>query len=330
MATTVMNNMINPEVLGDMINEKLEAQLKLTPYIKVDKTLVGVPGNTVTVPAWGYIGPADHYNENDPISYTQMSKSTKQFQIGKAGKGVQITTEAAIGGYGKPMDAAARQIAKSIKERFEIDGIEALMGVTPFVPSTVAVIGYNYIVAAVNQFLDEEDGVKKVMFINPEQEGTLLVDSNFLSADKYAPGVMLNGAIGQIAGCQIKKSKRVAKITATVSSSGTAITTQNQATYAGHVWDATNKKVITPAVGTYVTAEANPYYLNPIIKLEPDSAETEYTEDELPALTCYLKKDTYTTSEYDKDHDRYEIVAWKHYGVACTNEEKVVLVKTKA
>ena len=46
MAVTKLNNLINPEVMGAMIGAKIDAQLKLTPYAKVDTTLVGVPGDT--------------------------------------------------------------------------------------------------------------------------------------------------------------------------------------------------------------------------------------------------------------------------------------------
>lgn len=43
MAVTMMNKMINPEVMGDMIGAKIEALLKITPYAKVDAGLMGVP-----------------------------------------------------------------------------------------------------------------------------------------------------------------------------------------------------------------------------------------------------------------------------------------------
>ena len=42
MAVTMMNNMINPEVMGDMINAKVEAQAKLT------KTKTERPSNAPT------------------------------------------------------------------------------------------------------------------------------------------------------------------------------------------------------------------------------------------------------------------------------------------
>ena len=39
MAVTKLNNLINPEVMGAMIGAKIDAQLKLTPYAKVDTTV---------------------------------------------------------------------------------------------------------------------------------------------------------------------------------------------------------------------------------------------------------------------------------------------------
>lgn len=66
-------------------------------------------------------------------------------------------------------------------------------------------------------------------------------------------------------------------------------------------------------------------WLNPIIKLEPDSAETEYTEDELPALTIFLKKDTQVDHEWFPKKQKHDITASKYYGVAVTNASKLVM-----
>ena len=70
-------------------------------------------------------------------------------------------------------------------------------------------------------------------------------------------------------------------------------------------------------------------YTCPVIKLEPANAETEYTEDELPAVTIFLKKDTQTDAEWKPRTQTHEITAAKYYGVALTNEAKVVLAKFK-
>ncbi len=74
---------------------------------------------------------------------------------------------------------------------------------------------------------------------------------------------------------------------------------------------------------------ADGVYTCPIIKLEPASADTEYTEDELPAVTIFLKKDTQTDVEWKPRTQTHEITVAKYYGVALTNEAKVVLAKFK-
>ena len=46
MATTKIADLINPEVMADMISAKIEKKLVVTPFAKIDTTLVGQPGNT--------------------------------------------------------------------------------------------------------------------------------------------------------------------------------------------------------------------------------------------------------------------------------------------
>lgn len=282
MAVTKMENMINPQVMGDMITAKIDALAKITPYAKVDTTLQGVPGDTKTVPSWNYIGDAADVAEGVEVELTAMSASTTTFTIKKAMKSVGLTQEAINSGLGNPVGQAESQLAKSIVGKVDNDILDAALTASN-VHDTAAVIGYAGIVDAVTKFEDEEDGIEKVMFISPKQEATLLKDPNFLSADKFTAGVAVNGAIGKIAGCWIKKSKK-----------------------------------IKAKSGVFTC---------PIIKLEPDSAETEYTEDELPALTIFLKKDTSVDAEFKPRSQTHEITAAKYYGVALTNEAKVVLAK---
>lgn len=286
MAVTKMTNMINPQVMGDMINAKIEALAKITPYAKVDTTLQGVPGDTKTVPSWNYIGDAEDVAEGAEVALTTMTASSTTFTIKKAMKAVGITQEAVNSGLGNPIGQAESQLAKAIVGKVDNDLLTAALTATTVVGDGTAAIGYAGIVDAVTKFEDEEDGIDKVMFISPKQEATLLKDSDFISADKFQAGVAVNGSIGKIAGCWIKKSNKI--------------------------------------------KAASGVFTNPIIKLEPDSAETEYTEDELPALTIFLKKDTTVDAEWFPKKQEHDITACKYYGVALTNAAKVVLAKFKA
>lgn len=285
MALTKMENMINPEVMGDMITAKIEALAKITPYAKVDTTLQGVPGDTKTVPSWNYIGDAEDVAEGVEVGLTQMTAASTTFTIKKAMKAVGITQEAVNSGLGNPIGQAEHQLAKAIIGKVDNDVLATALTAPNTSGDGTAVIDYAGIVDAATKFEDEEDGIEKVMFISPKQETSLLKDPDFLSADKFTNGVAVNGAIGKIAGCWVKKSNKIK------AKSGV--------------------------------------FTNPIIKLEPDSAETEYTEDELPALTIFLKKDTTVDAEWFPKKQQHDITACKYYGVALTNSAKVVLAKFK-
>lgn len=329
MAVTKMDQIINPQVMGDMLNAKIEALLKLTPYAKVDTTLVGVPGDTKTVPSWNYIGDAEDIAEGVEVTPTQMTASSTTFTIKKAMKSVSITQEAINSGYGDPVGQAGSQLAKSIAGKVDNDVLEAVYKATMVAGEGTSNISYSGIVDANCKFEDEEDGIDKVMFIHPSQEATLLKDNNFISADKYQAGVAVNGSIGKIAGAWVKKSKKVRLVTYEKVESGSTVTidASNLAEYQAKV-DPTVKLEV--GNGLKAIAKGSQYYVCPVIKLEPDSAETEYTEDELPALTIFLKKDTQTDSEWFPKKQQHDITTAKYYGVALTNGAKVVLAKFKA
>lgn len=292
MAVTKISDIINPQVMADIIEAKIEAQCKLTPYAKVDTTLQGVAGDTVTVPSWNYIGDAEDFDveavadSNGEMETAKLTAGSTTFTIKCAGKSVSVLQTAINSGIGNPVGQVNVQLAKAIQGKIDNDLIESAYGAKNTYDGSSGYIGYAGIVGAVCKFEDEEDNVEKVMFINPAQEASLLTDEQFISADKFTAGVAVNGSIGKIAGAWVKKSKKVK---------------QDEQ----HNW------------------------LNPIIKMEADSAETEYTEDELPALTIYLKKDTQLDHEWFPKKQRHDFTVAKYYGTALTNGAKVVIAKFK-
>ena len=285
MAVTMMKDIVNPEVMGDMIGAKVEAMLKLTKYAKLDTTLQGVAGDTKTVPSWNFIGEATDVAEGAEVDLTAMTASTKTFTIKKAMKAVGISQEAVNSGLGNPIGQAETQLAKAIASKVDADVLAALLTATATSGTGTAGISYEGIVDAVGVF-NEEEVTEKVMFVAPSQVTTLRKDANFISADKYNYNVVATGEIGTIAGVHIVPSKRIV------------------------------------AAGDVFTC--------PVVKLEPASPETEYTEDELPAVTIFLKKDIQTDAVWFPRKQQHEITTAKYYGVALTNEAKVVLAKFDA
>lgn len=395
MPLTKKSSIIVPEVMADMIDAKIEAQLKITPYAKVDTSLTGVAGDTVKYPSWNYIGDAVDIAEGEEVGLTEMTTTTKEFTIKKAMKAIGLTEEAVNSGYGDPIGQANAQLGKAIAGKVDNDLLDVAYTAPIVVNKSSAVIGYDAIVDAVTKFEDEEDGIEKVMFIHPKQEATLLKDDDFLSSDKFTEGVAVNGAIGKIAGCWIKKSAKVKQVDAveavtgvytvkidTKAATGDKITINGLSLVAGtdfslttdtatgnaaalatalnastnteisvYTWSASGTTLtatedsgkegtagltvsveqanngtlaVTTATVTKGVAAASAAYACPIIKLEVDSAETE---DEAPALTIFLKKDTTVDAEWKPRTQTHEITAAKYYGVGLTNASKVVVAK---
>jgi len=207
--TTLVNgDVFDPQVVTDMINAKVASKAAMTGYIKVDNTLSGTPGSKVTVPRWGYIGAAEDYAEGDPIDTTKMAFTTAEYGIKKIGKAVRLTDEAQLSGFGNPMGTATAQIALAISEKLDNDRVAVCYESKNVVDASTAVLKYSAIVDGVDMFNEEEDS-KKVILIHSKQKTQLRKDTEFLSADKFGPGVMATGAIGRIAGCDVVVSNKV-------------------------------------------------------------------------------------------------------------------------
>lgn len=207
--TTLVNgDVFDPEVVSDMINAKVTKKAVMTGYIKVDNTLEGTPGSTVTVPKWGYIGAAEDYAEGTPIDTTKMAFTTAQYGIKKIGKGVSLTDEAQLSGYGNPMGTATNQIALSISEKLDNDRVAVLYDSKNVYDGSAKTLDYAGVVNALDIFAEEEES-KKVMLIHSKQKTQIRLDPQFLAADKIAEQLYTTGAIGRIAGCDIVVSNKV-------------------------------------------------------------------------------------------------------------------------
>ena len=291
---TKVEDMIVPEVMGKMISAKLEKKILVSKIAKVDNTLQGRPGDTVTVPQYNYIGDANDVGEGEDCETSKLETSSVQFTIKKIKKGTAITDESILCGYGDPLGESERQLALAMANKIDNDCIDVLSteddgengGVKlVYKPTTKANIKYAGVVDALDLF-EEEVTSDKVMYIHPKQMTQLRKDSEFISADKYDNNVIMEGEIGKIAGTRIVRSK----------------------------------KVKTVNVG------GDNCYACPIVKLNNDSE----TEADAPALTVYLKRDIKVEKDRIAKKDITDIYASKYYGVALTNTAKAVLAYFKA
>jgi N4-gp56 family major capsid protein len=206
--TTKLSDLINPQVMADMISAKIANKIVVAPFAKIDTTLVGIPGNTVTVPQYAYIGDAADIAEGVAAETVKLTASTTTVTVKKAMKAVELTDEAVLSGYGNPVGETNNQLAKSIASKVDNDAMTALQGAQLTYDGSAAAIKYSGIVDAIDLF-EEEVNSEKVIFVHPKQVTQLRKDADFISADKYKAGVILTGEIGMIANCRVVPSKKV-------------------------------------------------------------------------------------------------------------------------
>ena len=214
---TKIANLIDPEVMADMISAKLPKKIRVAPFAKIDNTLEGAEGDTVTVPKFAYIGDAEDVAEGVECGLTTLEASSEKVTVKKAMKAVGLTDEAVLSAHGDPVGETTNQLSLSIGAKVDNDCMEALTNEEAegrlLYDGSASKISYEGIVDAVDVFEEEVNG-EKAMFVHPKQVTTLRKDANFISADKYNQDVVLKGEIGMIANTRIVPSKKVKEDTA--------------------------------------------------------------------------------------------------------------------
>ena len=278
MAMTMFENMINPEVMAQMISAELPKKIKFAKIAKVDSTLVGQAGDTVTVPKFAYVGDAEDVAEGVAMGTVVLTASSTKVSVKKAGKAVELTDESVLSGYGDPVGEATNQITMALASKIDNDCLTALTGASLKYDGSAGVISYAGVVNAVDVLEDESDEpVAKILFVHPKQLTQLRLDEDFKDINKFPMQTMMTGVVGMIAGCQVVPSKKV---------------------------ELADGKYACPLV---VVGGA-----------------------EAPALTIYMKRDAQLEADRDILKKTTVLAGDEHYGVALSNEAKVVLATFKA
>ena len=207
MTITKMEHMINPEVLASMVDGELEFALKFTNLATVDNTLVGRAGNTVSLPAYKMIGEAVDVAEGEAIPVEALATENENVTVKKAGKGVRITDEAILSGYGDPLGQASKQLAKSIASKVDSDVMACLDEIGPEMTINKG-LSAEVVSEALVKFGEDIEG-QKVLLISPAQLHALKQDPTWLSVQELGKEALVEGAIGQIHGCDVVISNRI-------------------------------------------------------------------------------------------------------------------------
>ena len=208
MTQTKIAQMVNPEVLADMVSAKLPKMIKFTPLAYVERELVGQPGNTVTVAKWVYSGDAKDITEGEAIVPDQLTTDKSTMTIKKAGKGVEVTDEALLSGFGDPLGQAAHQISLAIANKVDNDLVVEAKKATQYVDD--APVTGDALDKALAVFADEEDA-RYVALVNPKDAIALRADTvkEWVRGSEIGANIVVSGTFGETHGVQIVRSKKV-------------------------------------------------------------------------------------------------------------------------
>ena len=210
MATTVLANLIDPQVIADFIDEKLIDRIVFAPLATVDTTLQGRPGSTLTLPKWEYIGAASTVDENTSIPLASLVQSYATVQIHKVAKGTEYTDEAMLSGYGDVGQESASQLVKAIADCLDGEMLTALEGIGATMTGSYASTGLaDCINDGMELFGEDIDDGEKVLLVSPADATKLRKASAWLPASEIAADRMVRGAIGEIYGCQVIITNRL-------------------------------------------------------------------------------------------------------------------------
>lgn len=212
-AQTKAADLINPEVLADVVAGKLPNAIRFAPYAKVDDTLVGQAGDTITRPQYGYVGPAEDLVEGQPMDPTKLSMTTTSVTVKEAGKAIEVTQKAVITNVSGTLEEASNQLTKAIADKIDIDYL-ATMATATLKKLSTAPTTATAIIDSIDLFGDEDEE-NYILFINPKDlsalRKSLIVGNTFLSDAQIAEMIGVK---------EIVKTNRLAVGTAYVQKEG--------------------------------------------------------------------------------------------------------------
>jgi N4-gp56 family major capsid protein len=210
---TKLAQLVNPQVLADSISAELPNAIALAPLAEVGRKLQGSAGNTLTMPKFGYIGDAKDVAEGADIEISQMSTTTTTVTVKKAGKGVEITDEAILSGYGDPVGEIKNQLKMAIANKIDNDLFTVLSGASLTASGSMNVAGLLTAKAKFGEQVDQP----AVLVVSPNNYVKI---ANEIVGLENRDSVLINGVVGKVAGLQVKVSGKVNDTTAYIVAPG--------------------------------------------------------------------------------------------------------------
>lgn len=214
--TTKLNDLINPEVIADFIEQKLVNNIVFAPLAEIDYTLEGRAGNTLKFPVWRYVGDASTLSEASTLSVATLTASTASVTVHKIAQGVELTDEAVLSGLGDPVGEAVSQITLAMASGIDNEMLTTLgtIGSTMTYQTSASTVAPKDtdIIDALELFGEDIDGVKVAVVppaVYTSMRKTGKDSGNWIPASELSAQIAIKGAVGEYQGCQVIVSNKL-------------------------------------------------------------------------------------------------------------------------
>lgn len=154
------NNIINTEVIGDFITEKLGNNVKFLPLAKVVE--VNQQAGAVAVYKEAYIGDAQMVAPGQLIPASDFNQEKVLLEIGKLAQRVIMTEEERLSGAGNPAEKVSGKLLTSLEKGLDKALVAKLAGITGAMVHDATVAGAvtkEVLADALAKFGEDQEGI---------------------------------------------------------------------------------------------------------------------------------------------------------------------------
>ena len=208
---TLLQDLFVPEVVADAIDKKLVDAIRFSPLAIIDTTLVGRPGDELTMPSYEYIGDAGEVKEGADIPIAKLSQNTEKVKVSKIGKAVEFSDESLLSGANNDIaEEAAKQVVIAVNSKLEADLISEMSAKAVLTAELNLASGNvtHGIADALGKFGEDIDG-EKVLLVPPAVYTALVKSDGWIANTEAGANIIMNGTVGSIFGAQVVLSNRL-------------------------------------------------------------------------------------------------------------------------
>ena len=307
--TTMLADLIDPEVLAAFIDKKLVDKIRLAPLATIKNDLVGQAGDEISLPFYSYIGDAEAVAEGTDIPISKLTQGLTKVKVSKIGKAVEFTDEAMLSGAGNISAEAANQILTAINSKVE-QVLTADMRTNATLTANIVAANdpSNDIADALTNFGEDIDG-QKVLVIPPAFYAKLRKSKNWIPNSEIGADMIVKGRVGMVQGCEVITSNRLAAHNEYAKTTDTTV--DNTKTY--YIFDAGEwKAVVSPTDADIAT-----YY-------EATAVAAQAFIVKPGALAIYMKRNTLVELDRDKLAQKNYIIGSKLFAPYVYDKSKLI------